>query len=175
MRSLHLIGRGGIAPPGLRGRSRGRSQCFPQQPPPPNTGNRSDPCGKPWTTPPPWGPHRTKQAGRGPSPPPPHPLHPLLRGAAGSAVTPPPPKCNMMAAEPHEGQRKGTTGPQGGSPHSPPGTLLCLGTAARPFPHTAQRFFHLHFFHISPQISLCGVSPPPPPPASTAICLISLP
>lgn len=54
--------------------------------------------------------------------------------------------------------------PDGGvSPRSPPRTLLCLGMAARPFPHTARHFFQLHFFHISPQISLCGVPPLPAP------------
>lgn len=74
--------------PGCGGEAEGDRNASPNNPPPPNTGNRSDPCGKPWTTPPPWGPHRTKQAGRGPFPPP-HPLHPLLRGAPGSTVTPP--------------------------------------------------------------------------------------
>lgn len=81
---------------------------------------------------------------------------------------------NMIASKrrrnPTRGSTRGSTRPffgGGAHPQHPPGRLLCLGTAAtlpaRPFPHTPRHFFQLHFFHISPQISLCPAHPPHPP------------
>lgn len=188
----------GITSAQLRGRRRGRLRRFPQPEPPmhsPDLAAGLNPCPhRSW----PWRQHPrathhpdgnkaneglpetrlwVPREGRG--------LPTAGRhygaGAMQCCEHPPPVKIKthrtQEAAKPPAGQREGASRERGALPKPPPERLLCLGTAAalpaaRPFPHTPRHFFQLHFFHISPQISL---SPPPAPPASAAICLISLP
>lgn len=191
-----LSGRAGLLHPSCKKRNRAGLRRFPNQSPPqqgldPATG----------LTPTPW----EQDAGAAPQGHPPPRREQSQRGAARNAslgpqrggwppwqapwraacdALSPPTKVNKLCSRRQRSpraQRRGRPG-AGGSSRAPSGTAPLSGhgrDAPRRPPLSRTHhgiFFHLHFFHISPQISRCN--PPPPsaaPPASAAICLISLP